>query len=805
MHGHGDDKWVRGRRWLDWILAGLFVVTTVLGIIGFWIGVDPEHTKECTTQALGWAQTDPIYRFLLLFELGEGGLLIRECYSNIFLSLARFAGPLTVFLGIVRLFWNYVAQRLDDWRLSWLSDHMVIVGLGARGRAFMKNRASRLPIAVVESKPDDDTRRFVERNHGLLIVGDGTDPKVLKRARAVQAQALLTATGDDEVNLQVAEAAMSLGERTPDLRVMISDPLVRRSLAGSKAGGRLDVLSLEELAARAFTDHVRLFELVELSGAPRLHLVLAGSGRLLAALVVQILRANVFPGHGRPALTLLGPDPEAVRRELELAFPGTGEVAELIPIAFDPGAQAMHQGLAERIAEAGPVTAIMSVGDNGQKALRPALALRDGLKRMNLWRAPIFFASSSPDSLKPFTAHMDETPRLADVFEPFAVSASLCDWSVIDALDATAKGVHDNYRRAHGAISEQGAPASQTVEALRPWEALPATYKRANRRAADHIAAKLLAAGCVSPPGPPKLPADLDLIEGDGELDRLAELEHEGWAVDRRLEGWTAGPVRNDAALIHDCLVPFDQLKGPTQDLDREQIKALNDNLLARAPAGVASDQVGLVRRDLWVGIAGPVDLSETETQEWEEFAGAWVADTLAPAARGRFITLVSSLAPGAPLTGALIAAKALEAAGLPWRLIVPETRPYPLVLADFQDHWTAGAAGAVAPRVATWTEAAGQLKSAAARLIGQGKDNRVVPLEAAPQDAVRRQEAYVAARCHVVLTVSKGRTAAPGGTLEMLSWREDLAAIPHELAVRPRMWRSLPPGIAATVVARLA
>ena len=768
MHGHGDDKWVRGRRWLDWILAGLFVMTTVFGIAGFAEGLSPHHKEDCVSTVIGWRETDPIYRFLLLFELGEGGLLVRECYNNGFLAIARFAGPLTVFAGILRLCWNYVAQRLDDWRLSWLREHMVIVGLGARGRAFMKNRVTRLPIVVVESKPNDDTRSFVERNHGLLIVGDGADPKVLRRARVGQAQAMLTATGDDEVNLQIAEAAMSLGERIPDLRVMISDPLIRRSLAGSTAGGRLDVLSLEELAARAFTDRVRLFELVELAGAPRLHLVLAGRGRLLAALVAQILRANVFPDHGRPALTLLAPDPEAVGRELELAFPGTADVAELIPIAFDPGAAAMHLGLAERIAEAGPVTAVISVGDSGQGALRPALALRDGLKRMNLWRAPIFFASASPDSLRPFTAHLDATPRLAEVFEPFAVSASLCNWRVIDALDATARGVHENYRRAHGAISEQGEAASQTVEALRPWEALPATYKRANRRAADHIAAKLLAAGCMTPPGPPRLPADLDLIEGEGELDRLAELEHEGWAVDRRLEGWTSGKVRHDPALIHDCLVPFNELRGPTQDLDREQIKALNDVLLTRAAAGAASDEPGLARRDLWVGITGPAEMSDANAKSWDGFVGAWVGDTLAPAARGRFITLVSSLAPGAALIGALRAADALDAARLPWRLVVPGTWSFPPSLA------------------------------VANGLVARGGGNRVVPLDGAPQDAVRRQEAYLAIRCDVVL-------AAPGASAELLSWREQLGAVPRELSVRPRARRPLPPGLVATVAAKLA
>ncbi|MEO6340723.1 MAG: RyR domain-containing protein [Caulobacteraceae bacterium] len=806
MHGHGDDKWVRGRRWLDRILIIFFFSTFALGVIGFSQGVDAsltaEQMEECVTDKNGWYQTDPFYRFLLLFELGEGGLLVRNCYSNVALALARFAGPLTVFLGIVRLLWNYVAERLDEFRVSWLSGHVVIVGLGARGRAFMNDPLPRLPIAVVESKPDDDTRAFVERHHGLLIVGDGSDPKVLKRARAAQARAVLTSTGDDEVNLQVAEAAMSLVDETPDLRVMISDPLVRRSLAGAKAGGRLDVLSLEELAARAFTDRVRLFELVELAAAPRLHVVFAGKGRLLAAMAAQILRANVFPDLGKPALTLLSSNPESVRDELELAFPGTGDVADVLLIAFDPAAQPLDQALAERIAAAGPVTAIISVGDSGQKALRPALGLRDGLKRLNLWRAPVFFASSAPESVRSFTAPLAETSRLAEVFEPFAVSASLCDWAVIDALDATARGVHDNYRRAHGALSVSGERASNAVEALRPWEQLPSTYKRANRRAADHIAAKLLAAGCMAPAGSPELPVDLNLIEDDEALDRLAELEHEGWAVDRRLEGWRPGKERNHAALIHDCLLPFDELTKKTQDLDREQIKALNNELLARAPLNASSERPNLVRRDLWVGVIGPLDLSAAEARWWDDFVGAWVRDTLAPAARGNFITLVSPLAPGGGLTGARSAAEALKRTGLPWRLIVPEARHYPDVVADFREHWEAGAAGMPGDRADTWPEAAAALKSAAYDLVRQRDENRVVPLAGAPRHADGRQRAYMAARCHLLLlALSKDQGMKADGVVETLSWREAPSAVPAELVVRARHARPLPPGLEPTVV----
>lgn len=63
----------------------------------------------------------------------------------------------------------------------------------------------------------------------------------------------------------------------------------------------------------------------------------------------------------------------------------------------------------------------------------------------------------------------------------------------------------------------------------------------------------------------------------DEELsDRLLELAedmarnvHEVWAQNRLHDGWTYGPVRDDATKQHPCLVPYDQLPEREKDYDR--------------------------------------------------------------------------------------------------------------------------------------------------------------------------------------------------------------------------------------------
>lgn len=60
------------------------------------------------------------------------------------------------------------------------------------------------------------------------------------------------------------------------------------------------------------------------------------------------------------------------------------------------------------------------------------------------------------------------------------------------------------------------------------------------------------------------LPLELeDLIEA------LAENVHDIWAKGRIDDGWTYGPVRDDARKHHPCLVPYNELPESEKEYDR--------------------------------------------------------------------------------------------------------------------------------------------------------------------------------------------------------------------------------------------
>ena len=69
-------------------------------------------------------------------------------------------------------------------------------------------------------------------------------------------------------------------------------------------------------------------------------------------------------------------------------------------------------------------------------------------------------------------------------------------------------------------------------------------------------------------------PAEVSGVQLPEQLDELAESiaknVHEVWAANRIAEGWTYGPVRDDAKKETPCLVPYEDLPEEEKAYDRE-------------------------------------------------------------------------------------------------------------------------------------------------------------------------------------------------------------------------------------------
>ena len=81
-------------------------------------------------------------------------------------------------------------------------------------------------------------------------------------------------------------------------------------------------------------------------------------------------------------------------------------------------------------------------------------------------------------------------------------------------------------------------------------------------------------------------PVDVTEIQLPEELMALAEAisknVHEVWAQNRMKEGWTFGPVRDDAKRQTPCLVPYEQLPEEEKAYDRNTALATLKFIIAQ-------------------------------------------------------------------------------------------------------------------------------------------------------------------------------------------------------------------------------
>jgi ppGpp synthetase/RelA/SpoT-type nucleotidyltranferase len=115
---------------------------------------------------------------------------------------------------------------------------------------------------------------------------------------------------------------------------------------------------------------------------------------------------------------------------------------------------------------------------------------------------------------------------------------------------------------------------------MQPWERLQETFRRANLEQAHYSVEILEAAGfnVVKVDGPPVILNDFT----EEEVDRMAELEHGRWNIERLRDGWRFGKTRDDARKMHDCLVSWEALPAGIRRYDRDAVLAFPE-ILAKA------------------------------------------------------------------------------------------------------------------------------------------------------------------------------------------------------------------------------
>jgi Trk K+ transport system NAD-binding subunit len=225
--------------------------------------------------------TDAFFRSISL--MATGAAMRGEDYwpwEKVFAGLLRIAGAAT-FAAFTAIVTNYLLRahlggafeirRIPD------SGHIVVCGLGNIGfRVVRELKGSDQSVVVVERAGDNP---FISTVRGLgvpVILGDATVASVLEQAHSATARAVIAATTNDLVNLEIA---LLVRETNPQQRVVpcLADAHLAQSIREA-ANVRLN-LSIPTLAAPSFV--ASLF-------GDKVQSVFMLQGRLLAAVDLTI-------------------------------------------------------------------------------------------------------------------------------------------------------------------------------------------------------------------------------------------------------------------------------------------------------------------------------------------------------------------------------------------------------------------------------------------------------------------------------------------------------------------------------------
>jgi voltage-gated potassium channel Kch len=553
-------------RWF--LIAALWGVALGLGYVGF----------ARYFAALGEPRSpfDILYLTLQLFVLESGSAPGPKGWE---LEVARLLAPAVAAYTAVQTLALIFREQLQLVRVRFLSDHVVICGLGRKGRLLaqgFRERGER--VVVIEQDAGNDLIEQCRERGAIVLIGSATSPVLLRKAGICRASYLISVCGDDGVNAEVAVRACELvGDRRRKalgcILHIFDSQLCNLLKEREIEAGRIDAFRIEffnvfDSGARALLNEYPPFGEAR---RQRPHLLVVGLGQLGQSLVVHAARGwHARRGAARERLRVTIVDREANRKveSLGLRYPQLGKVCELAACSMDvrwPEFQRAEFLFGRR--GRCDVTTVYICLDDDALGLSAALTLRQHVRGE---RVPIVVRTEQDAGLATLLRGMDGSGDGFEDLHAFGLLNRTCTPDLVlgGTHEIVARAIHEGYVRYREALDQ----VPQIDPAVVSWEDLSEEYRESCRRQADHIGMKLKVVGCGIAP---LTDWDAELFEfAPQDVEWMAQMEHERWTDERQRDGWSRGP-RNSVRKTNPNLVSWEELPEEIKELNREMARGL--------------------------------------------------------------------------------------------------------------------------------------------------------------------------------------------------------------------------------------
>lgn len=449
-----------------------------------------------------------------------------------------------IVIGKNKLAYSLITAALKDgYKVIWLDGDL---NRENNKKLFIKSNAWSL----------DDAMKFgVRRCHSITIATEG-DAKAIAIAR--------------QLRKKIPE------EKELTIHVLINSPWLAMRIDLFDGIKAIHLISLAQISIRQIHRKHPPFLIAKKLAHKQIHSVIIGFDLYGEAILIDTLLSSLTTYLHKPIITIVDPDINDIKSNLSIKYPELHKSAELHFIRQDINnkIQSLTEENLQRIVDICPITSVYFCLKDEPISLTAAIAFQSLVLRNGLEIGPIHVRLNSRSAIPVPEAGVFHL-KPAQLLSFGDVKYLTNDTAIINGdADVLAIEMHKAYQ----------AVAGQDKSYNIPWEDLNEDIRSSNRRLVMHFGAKLSSAGhdiegwirdCDQNPSKESLPHILNFIKRKNLAQTLAELEHERWMADRRINGWQYNSVRDNEKLHHNDLIPFEKLSDNSKQYDLVMIEKL--------------------------------------------------------------------------------------------------------------------------------------------------------------------------------------------------------------------------------------
>ncbi len=504
-------------------------------------------------------------------------------------------------LGVVFTLYLIIANLMDGLRLQFrqfrfrcfASHHILVLGNTPAALKIVElyhdskrfQVGYKVGLIVTNGVNPELVDRF--RSEGVVVfIGNLGDSNIYNSAQIKKARTIYLLHEDDTINInaakQVAEHKTNCHEKYRSIalqcNVQVQDLNLRSLFVEHELFVKQDecfeIIPFDayKLAVRhLFNQHPLDREGISIESDKQVHLIIAGMGTMGRQVLLQALQIGHY-ANGLPIqISCIDKVEEGNKQAVISSIP---EIEQFDNVSFHQmGLDSMYfiRFVEKELKKENQFVSLLIATKEDTHGFNVALQVRHALWR-NATTLKIYVHISQNRVYKSLIDEMrdDSKSDISDDIYPFGTDNFLSSAEYLEnaEYDNLARALHYNYLKGCGKKPQDD-----------PWEKLIESNRASNRYQADHIDVKIRAMGIdINTIPKDKLRAFLDeKLQNKALVEHLAELEHNRWLINRSLDGYIYGEIKNNQKKIHPLLTEWQNISETDKSYNIKHIEDLKE------------------------------------------------------------------------------------------------------------------------------------------------------------------------------------------------------------------------------------